>query len=112
MILSKKETSPVVRTTGPIKTSIFSYDIVRDPHISEKGSRLAESNKYTFKVYERANKMEIKKSIEGIYGVNVTAVNVITIPHKARRIGKTEGFKKGYKKALVTIKAGQKIEIF
>ncbi|OGZ65508.1 MAG: 50S ribosomal protein L23 [Candidatus Staskawiczbacteria bacterium RIFCSPHIGHO2_02_FULL_43_16] len=90
----------------------FSYDIVRDPHISEKGTYLAEKNKYTFKVYERSNKLEIKKAVEGIYGVDVLAVNVISIPHKKRRLGKTEGFKKGYKKALVTIKEGQKIEVF
>src|SRR6185436_258955 len=94
-----KETKPA--KTG--KTQLFSYEIVRDPHISEKGTILAEKNKYVFKVYDRANKPEIKKAVEGIYGVDVLSVNIITIPQKKRRIGKTEGFKKGYKKALVTI---------
>jgi len=54
---------------------------------------------------------EIKKSVEGIYGVDVLSVNVIRIPSKKRRLGKTEGFRKAYKKAIVTIKEGQKIEI-
>ncbi len=90
----------------------FSYSVLRELHISEKATYLSDENKYVFKVYSNTNKLEIKKSIEGIYGVDVLAVNVITIPHKKRRMGKTEGFKKGYKKALVTIKEGQKIEIF
>ena len=89
----------------------FSYQIVREPHISEKSTNLAENNKYVFKVYKKANKPEIKKSIEGIYGVDVVAVNVIKVPAKKRRLGRTEGFKKGYNKAVVTIKEGQKIEI-
>ena len=73
---------------------------------------MAEKNKYTFKVYANSNKPEIKKSVEGIYGVNVLDVNIIKAPHKKRRLGKTQGFKKGFIKAVVTIKEGQKIEIF
>ncbi len=94
------------------KQGKFSYAVVKEPHISEKATYLGDENKYVFKVYSNANKVEIKKSVEGIYGVDVLAVNVITIPHKKRRMGKTEGFKKGFKKALVTIKEGQKIEVF
>ncbi len=90
----------------------FSYTIVKAPHISEKANDLATKNKYTFTVYDRANKPEIKKAVEGIYGVNVLKVNVIRIPHKKRRLGKTQGYKKAYNKAIVTIKEGQKIEIF
>lgn len=90
----------------------FSYDVVRQPHISEKATLLAEHNKYVFTVDPQSNKPEIKKAIEGIYNVNVVAVHVISIPHKKRRLGRTEGFKKAYTKAIVTIKEGQKIEIF
>lgn len=95
-----------------IKDGKFSYEVVKEPHISEKANYLAEENKYVFKVYNRANKPEIKKSVEGIYRVDVLDVKVITIPHKKRRLGKTQGFRKGYRKAIVTIKEGQKIEIF
>ena len=90
----------------------FSYSVVKEPHISEKATILAENNKYTFKVYGNTNKPEIKKSVEGIYGVNVLRVNIMKAPKKKRRIGRTEGYKKGFTKAVVTIKAGQKIEIF
>ena len=72
---------------------------------------LSENNQYVFKVSPNSNKQEIKKSIEGIYGVNVLAVNVIKIPPKKRRLGRIEGYRKKYQKAVVTIKEGQKIEI-
>ncbi len=93
------------------KVKGFSYNVIKEPHISEKATDLAQENKYTFKVYENSNKLEIKKSVEGIYGVNVLGVNIIKIPHKKRRLGKTEGFKKAFIKAVVQIKEGQKIEI-
>src|SRR3989344_1968048 len=101
----EKEAKPV-KSVNTSKN--FSYNIVKEPHISEKATYLGENNKYTFKVYADTNKPEIKKSVEGIYGVNVLSVNIIKIPAKKRRIGKTEGFKKGYNKAIVTIKEGQK----
>lgn len=106
----EKKSEPVPKRAAAKKGG-FSYTIVREPHISEKSTNLAEKNKYVFKVYENANKPEIKKSVEGIYGVDVLSVNIIKIPQKKRRMGKTEGFKKGFTKAIVTIKEGQKIEI-
>ena len=99
------------RKAGQFNRAGFSYDIVKEPHISEKATNLAKKNKYVFKVYKGSNKLEIKKSVEGIYGVDVLAVNVIKIPAKKRRLGAIEGFKKGHNKAVVTIKEGQKIEI-
>ena len=93
------------------KQGKFSYEAIKEPHISEKASFLSEMNQYTFEVLPRYNKNEIKNAVEGIYGVNVTSVNIIRIPPKKRRLGKTEGFRKSYKKAVVTIKEGQKIEI-
>ncbi|MCG2699886.1 50S ribosomal protein L23 [Candidatus Parcubacteria bacterium] len=87
------------------------YGVVKAPHISEKATDLGAINRYVFKVFSRANKVEIKKTIESIYGVKVLTVNIITIPAKKRRLGKTIGLKQGYKKAIVKIKEGQKIEI-
>jgi len=92
-------------------TKGFSYEIVKAPHISEKATGLAESNHYVFKVVAGSNKTEIKKAVEGIYGVNVLSVNIIKIKAKKRRIGKTQGFKKGHTKAVVKVAEGQKIEI-
>ena len=89
----------------------FSYEAVKQPHISEKATGLMEQNQYIFKVLSSANKLDIKKAVEGIYGVNVLSVNKIKIPAKKRRLGRHEGWRKSYQKAIVKIKEGQKIEI-
>lgn len=104
----KNVTASVKATAGQSK---FSYEAIKQPHISEKATYLAESNQYTFKVAPNYNKHEIKNAVEGVYGVNVLSVNIIKIPAKKRRLGKTQGFRKAFKKAIVTIKEGQKIEI-
>jgi large subunit ribosomal protein L23 len=104
-----KKDSTVKTRTG--KAKVFSYEAVRQPHISEKGSYLAEKDQYIFKVSPSYNKKEIQNAVEGIYNVNVLSVNIVKIPAKKRRLGRTEGFRKAYKKAIVKIKNGQKIEI-
>ena len=84
--------------------------VLRESHITEKATDLKKENQYVFKVYRKANKDQIKKAIEELYGVKVTGVRVINIPKKPRRLGKTPGFRRGYKKAIVAIKKGEKIE--
>ena len=108
----KQESSSVAKpSTRSKKVSGFSHEAVKQPHISEKATYLAEKNQYTFEVLSSYNKKEIKKSVEGIYGVDVLSVNKIKIPDKKRMMGGRRGFKKGYIKAVVKIKEGQKIEI-
>jgi large subunit ribosomal protein L23 len=85
--------------------------VLYSPHIAEKSTKLIEMNQYVFKVFPKANKTEIKKAVENIYGVNVLSVRVIKLPKKKRRVGGREGWRKGFKKAIVKIKEGQKIEI-
>lgn len=85
--------------------------ILESPHIAEKSTRLYKIDQYVFKVYPKANKSEIKKAIEEIYAVDVLKVRTIKVPRRRRRLGKTKGWRKGYKKAIVTIKKGQEIEI-
>jgi large subunit ribosomal protein L23 len=87
------------------------YRILEAPHITEKATALAGKNQYVFKVWSKANKTEIKKAIEDLYGVEVLDVKTINLPAKRRRLGRIEGWRKGYKKAIVRIKEGQKIEI-
>ena len=108
--IEKTETAIKTPSTK-IKNAKFSYEAIKQPHISEKASYLSEKDQYIFEVSPNYNKHEIKKSVEGIYGVDVLSVNIVKIPHKKRRLGKTEGFRKAYKKAIVRIKEGQKIEI-
>jgi len=109
----KPEPKPVAQPVSKSKkTSVFSYEAIKQPHISEKATDLSEKkNQYVFEVLPGYNKKEIKDSVEGIYGVDVLSVNIVKIPAKKRRLGRTEGFRKGYKKAIVKIKEGQKIEI-
>jgi large subunit ribosomal protein L23 len=109
--IEKKEEIAKIPVTRKTKNAKFSYETIKQPHISEKASDLSENDQYIFEVSPNFNKNEIKNAVEGIYGVDVLSVNVIKIPSKRRRLGKTEGFRKAYKKAVVKIKNGQKIEI-
>ena len=88
-----------------------SYQIILKPIITEKGGLLERYDQYLFRVAKDANKVEIKKAIEKLYKVRVAKVNVASVPSKFRRVGEHEGKKSGYKKAIVTLKKGDKIEI-
>jgi len=87
------------------------YKVLKSPHVTEKASDLVEQNQYVFKVWERSNKKEVKRAVEDVFGVEVVSVRIVNIPKKKIRIGKTEGTKSGYKKAIVKIRKDQKIEI-
>lgn len=89
------------------------YDILVAPVITEQSNKLIEGqNKYTFRVLKSANKVEIKKAVESIFKVNVLAVNTINVKPKFKRTGKYEGYTQAYKKAVVKLAAGQKIDAF
>lgn len=88
------------------------WNVLKSPCITEKAVDIsALGNFYVFKVNKEANKIEIKKAVEERYKVNVIQVRTTTIPRKKIKRGRTEGFKPGYKKAIVKIKEGQKIEM-
>lgn len=88
------------------------YDIIRKPIITEKSSALAENLQYTFEVDTKATKTQIKEAIERIFNVDVTAIRTINVHRKPKRMQKYEGFKPAYKKAIVRLAAGQKIDAF
>ncbi len=85
-------------------------DILKSLHITEKGTGLLQENKYVFKVGSKTNKSEIKKELKKLYNVDALSVKIINVPRKKIRVGRQEGWKRGYKKAIVEIKKGQKIE--
>ena len=89
-----------------------SYDIIRRPIITEKSALLAEKAVYTFEVAKEANKVEIKKAIEEIFGVKVVAIRTVNVHKKAKRMSRYEGFKSAYKKAIVRLEPGQTIKAF
>jgi len=113
----KKEPVRVEKKKEPIKPqpkkkiSEQGYKVLHSPHITEKASQLSEENKYVFKVLPKSNKSEIKKAVKDTYGVHVVDVKIINVARKKTRLGRYEGWKKGYRKAIVKIKEGQKIEI-
>ena len=84
-------------------------DSIRNPIITEKATILSEFNKTVFKVHPKANKKIIKKNIEKIFKVNVVKVNIINTKTKMRQ-GKPST-KSGYKKAIITLKKGQSIDL-
>jgi len=90
----------------------LAYRILKAPHITEKSTNLVKNNKYVFKVYKRSNKPEIRKAVEKLYNVDVLNVKIIKVGPKKRIFKGIKGERKGYKKAVVEIKKGQKIEIF
>ena len=88
------------------------HEILRRPVITEKGTMLGESGQYAFEVARDANKIEIRKAVEQVFKVDVRAVNVMHVRGKVRRMGKSRGMTTSWKKAVVTLKAGQRIELF
>ncbi|MCD4813987.1 50S ribosomal protein L23 [bacterium] len=89
------------------------YTIIKRPLITEKTSQAKErKNAYAFEVDRRANKIEIKQAIEQIFKVKVIDVNTVTIPGKSRRFGAHVSGKHSWKKAMVTLKQGERIEIY
>nr|YP_009684644.1 ribosomal protein L23 [Pseudopedinella elastica]QDR24730.1 ribosomal protein L23 [Pseudopedinella elastica] len=86
--------------------------LIKYPVISDKTTRLIQGNKYTFMVDKRANKFTIKKIVEYVFDVNVINVNTLRSPRKKRTVGRFSGYRPQYKKAIVTLKAGDSINLF
>lgn len=87
-------------------------DLVRRPLITEKATLLLENNQYTFEVSPTATKPEIKAAIEQLFDVEVTDVRTANPPRKKRRVGRFEGFRSRYKRAVVTLAEGDTIPLF
>ena len=88
------------------------YEILVRPLITEKSMKLVDEGKYTFEVKQGANKVEVKKAVEELFKVEVTAVNMMNTQRKKRRVGKYEGLRPAVQKAIVTLAEGQKLEAF
>ena len=89
------------------------WEIIKGPIITEKSNDLLENEgKYTFKVALEANKVEIKQAIEAIFNVKVLDINTVKVLPKRRRVGKYEGYRPAYKKAIVKLAKDEKIDAF
>ena len=89
------------------------YEVLRRPLVTEKSTAVLQvQNKFAFEVAEQANKVQIKQAVEKAFKVNVSAVNVITVPGKTRMVGRQQVQTPSWKKAVVTLRLGDKIEFF
>jgi large subunit ribosomal protein L23 len=87
-------------------------EVLISPILSEKSVIMKDTeNRYTFKVNPKANKSEIKKAVETLFKVKVTAVRTANQPGKLHKVGRYEGYRSDWKKAMVSVKAGQKIDM-
>lgn len=102
---TKKKARPKKEDTGE------AYRVLIRPLISEKNSSLAIFNKYVFEVSPRTNKIEVRKAIKKVYGVDPIKVNIQNEMGREVRYGRTEGRTKKWKKAIITLPQGQKIDI-
>ena len=87
-------------------------EIIIKPVVTEKSVDLMQENKYCFKVAKDANKIEIKNAIEEIFKVTVVNVNTVNVHGKMKRMGRTQGKTASWKKAIVTLREGDSIEVF
>lgn len=87
-------------------------DILIRPLITEKTTGLMQDNKYTFLVPLTANKVEIRQAVEQVFKVKVLDVNTVRVLGKFKRMGRTQGKRPDYKKAIVKLAAGEHIEFF
>ena len=87
------------------------YDSILNPFVTEKSTTLSEMNKVVFKVNSSANKRSVKKNIEKIFKVNVVKVNIINKQRRIKLVRGKKGKVRGYRKAIVTLKKGQNIDL-
>lgn len=106
-----KKKEALGREISTVAQGEYGYQLIHSSHVSEKASNVSSGGQYIFKVFKKTNKTEIKKAVEKMYNVNVKGVNIVYISPKKRTVGKYEGKKRGYKKAIITLKKGQTIEV-
>ncbi len=87
------------------------YDVILEPLVTEKSSAQKEAGKYTFKVHSQSNKTSVKECVEKLFNVHVTKVSTRVVPGKWKRVRFKPGLTAEWKKATVTLKEGEKIEL-
>ncbi len=94
------------------KEFTLAYKFLEYPVVTEKSVNLADKlNQYVFRVRPEANKSELKKIIQDLYGVKVEKINLVKVPGKKRRLGRFVGYRSGFKKAIVFLSPGEKIDL-
>lgn len=114
MSAAPRKTTAQRATGGPAPGSrVDPHDILIAPLLTEKSTRLRERhNQISFMVSSRANKSEVKKAVEEALKVKVASVNIVNVRGKSKRLGRFEGRQSSWKKGIVTLKEGQKLDLF
>jgi len=92
--------------------AIHPASVLVRPLITEKSTYLASANKYAFEVLKAANKLQVKEAVEVAFNVKVLEVNTMNVRGKMRKVGKSRGYARSWKKAVVTLAPEDKIELF
>ncbi|MDD4902276.1 MAG: 50S ribosomal protein L23 [Patescibacteria group bacterium] len=109
-VAAKAEGKPEVVKSASTESN--AYRVLLRPLVTEKASHMGVINKYIFEVDYNCNKIEVAKAIEATYGIKPLKVNMIKLAGKVMRRGRTEGRRKNWKKAIVTLPAGKTIQIY
>jgi large subunit ribosomal protein L23 len=88
------------------------YEVLRRPLVTEKNAIMQEQGKFAFEVAKGSTKPQIKQAVETAFDVTVTGVNVMTVPGKERRMGRRQVHTPSWRKAIVTLQPGDKIDLF
>lgn len=94
------------------RTKATVFGVIRGVHLTEKSSANADLRQYAFRVAPDATKPQVAQAVGELYGVHAEDVRILNVPGKTIRRGRREGRRPGYKKALVSIRKGEKIEVF
>ena len=113
-LLKKKSAAPKAKKGTAAKGSVLAnarhYDVIVQPIVTEKTTRIAEQNKVVFKIAPHADKKDVKAAVEAIFNVTVTKVNTVNIDGKTKRFRGQAGQRDDVRKAIVTLAAGQSID--
>lgn len=112
---TEKKTKKVAKTSvADMNLSGVAYRVLLKPRVTEKAYTMGANGKYVFQVAPIATKLSVKRAVEEVYGVSVSAVNIVTLPGKTKVFGKGQvsGKRKAVKKAYVTLGTGQTLELF
>ncbi len=86
------------------------YEIIKQPVVTEKTTKISENNQFVFKVQNTSSKLDIKKAVEKIFKVKVKSINTIKIKGKTKVFKGTKGKRNDYKKAIITLKSGETLD--
>jgi large subunit ribosomal protein L23 len=92
--------------------SLHPNEVLLAPIVSEKSYSLIDDNKYSFRIHSDAHKTQVRQAVEELFDVKVERVNIVKVQPKPKRRGMTRGTRPGWKKAIVQLRAGDRIEIF